>query len=63
MKSNPGHDWSLLRGSNVTYKCKKCGVLGHSPDKYGKINHIQPSIHSPFRGDCELSIINNVMTA
>lgn len=49
------HDWKLLKGSNFTFKCQNCGILGHPPDKITKKGNIIPNLHHPYRNDCSLS--------
>lgn len=54
-----GHDWTRLPGSNVSFVCLKCGMLGSHP------------IHSPHQGDevprpvtaepCEVIVATSVM--
>ena len=57
-----GHTWKLLRGSNLTFMCIKCGVLGHSVDKLDSSTSIRPNRRAPYDGICELIQINEIMT-
>jgi len=60
LNTNHGHDWKIIRGSNVTFKCSKCDVLGHSEDLSSE--HIIPNRYAPYHGDCILSVIDGVMS-
>jgi hypothetical protein len=55
------HDWKLMKGSNLTYQCDKCGVLGHSVDRYNKCSTIAASKFAPYDGDCDLNLISSVI--
>jgi hypothetical protein len=61
MGTKPGHNWKLLEGSNSTYTCTKCGILGHPPDRYSS-NFVQPNRYAPLGGICELNTILGVMS-
>ena len=54
------HDWGKLNGSNVTYVCKKCGVLGHV-NKYDLLDgNIKPNTSHKYKSDCYLNIMSYV---
>jgi hypothetical protein len=58
-----GHEWEILRGSNVTYKCRKCNTLGHI-DVHDCSGHkiIIPNKKNPFFANCDLGTISVVMS-
>ena len=61
MDMEPGHDWELLHGSNVTYRCNKCGILGHSVEKIQDKKKVKPNFHAPYNGECGLLSMSSVM--
>lgn len=55
------HEWKLMRGSNLTYQCEKCGVLGHLADRHDRCSSISTSKFAPYDGDCDLNLISSVI--
>lgn len=54
------HVWILVSGSNATFKCNKCGMLGTRPlhsDPLDRINIIKPL----NKVDCNTAVVDYVM--
>ena len=67
---NNSHEWQLVKGSNITYRCARCGVFGHLLDKYTssllypeETKQIVAHKQSPYGGDCDLNLINHIASS